>query len=232
MFVIVAATILAIVLIGFAPTLYLRTRVGGIDQALGNNSLPVHLVVHGVVLTAWFSLLLIQPSLVATGNRRMHMRLGLLGIAVAVGVVATGVYTLMQYVVRMKAVGQVLKATPDQVEAAMKQFAVPVIVGDSLALLVFVILFSAAIYWRAKPVAHKRLMLLSSLFILGPAFSSVRPVGETLDPLLGHEAPWLFSPGYVSPRSCGSTTRPRDDFSALLCGEPVFSPLLLDWRAP
>jgi hypothetical protein len=85
MFVVLAAAILAVVLIAFTPTLYLRTRVGPMDVALQHAELPLHLVVHGVVLTAWFSLLLIPPLLIAAGIRRAHMRLGLVGVAVAVG---------------------------------------------------------------------------------------------------------------------------------------------------
>src|SRR5262245_42395353 len=98
MFVILAAAILAVVLVAFAPTLYLRSRVGPMDVALQHADLPLHLVVHGIALTAWFSLLLIQPWLIAVGNRRLHMRLGLFGVVAAVGVVATGIYTLVQFV--------------------------------------------------------------------------------------------------------------------------------------
>jgi len=195
MFVALTAAILAVVLIAFTPTLYLRTRVGPMDVALQHSDLPRHLMVHGVVLTAWFSLLLIQPLLVAAGNRRAHMRLGVLGFAIAAGVVATGVYTLVQFVPRLIAVARARGARADQMEAVIKQVAVPIVVGDSIALLVFVILFGAAIYWRAKPVIHKRLMVLSSLFILGPAFSETRPVGATLGQVLGSDAPWFVFAG-------------------------------------
>src|SRR6185436_12010738 len=57
-FVCMAALLLATVLVGFAPSFYLRAYFGA-------PPLPTYLQLHGVVLTAWFLLFFVQTSLVA-----------------------------------------------------------------------------------------------------------------------------------------------------------------------
>ena len=54
----------------------------------------MHLYVHGVALTAWFALALIQPWLIESGRITLHRRLGIVGVSLAIGVVITGLWTL------------------------------------------------------------------------------------------------------------------------------------------
>jgi hypothetical protein len=69
-----AALLLATVLVGFAPSFFLRAY-------FGTPPLPMYLQLHGVVLTAWFLLFFVQTSLIAShkpsspiGHRRRSAR--------------------------------------------------------------------------------------------------------------------------------------------------------------
>lgn len=53
--------------VGFSPTFYLRNLP---------EPLPVHLIIHGVVNSAWVMLFLVQALLIATHRRRWHIALG------------------------------------------------------------------------------------------------------------------------------------------------------------
>src|SRR3954466_5263426 len=68
-----SALLLVIVFVGFAPTYYLRPAAA--------RPLPIYLHLHGAALTLWFSLLLVQTGLIASGRRALHRRLGLGGAA-------------------------------------------------------------------------------------------------------------------------------------------------------
>ena len=78
--------LLALVLIGFAPTLYLRT--------LGNPPpIPFYLHVHGMILTGWYTVLVVQAWLIRRGHPALHRTLGYWMAAYGVVVIA-GIYTI------------------------------------------------------------------------------------------------------------------------------------------
>jgi len=72
-----AAVLLAIVLIGFSPTFYLRAWLATEDLPQGLQALPVYLNVHGAIVTAWFLLFFTQTVLVASQRVDIHRRLGI-----------------------------------------------------------------------------------------------------------------------------------------------------------
>ena len=82
---IAAAVALLAVLVGFAPSFYLKF----VFQR--PPALTVLLVVHGVVMTAWFALFVVQAQLAASRNLRLHRRLGTGGVALAAAVLVRGV---------------------------------------------------------------------------------------------------------------------------------------------
>jgi hypothetical protein len=193
LFVTLAFVMLAIVVVAFIPTLYLRTSLPISDTMLGHRTMPVHLFVHGAILTAWFVLFVVQTWLVASGNTRLHRRLGIVAALNAIAVVASSAYTIVQLTPRAFAAIQASGAPPDRIERVFEQAIVPIVVGDSVSLLVFVLLVGAAIYWRNRPATHKRLMLLASVMILGPAFADARPVGRALALFLPPGVPYIAS---------------------------------------
>src|SRR5262245_46184412 len=101
-FMALAVLMFLIVIAAFTPTLYLRQLFGMTDYATGGLELPGHLLAHGVLLTAWFALLVAQAGLIAAERTAVHMRLGAAGIAVAIGLVATSVLTLTRLVSRVQ----------------------------------------------------------------------------------------------------------------------------------
>src|SRR5688572_16328732 len=78
-----------IVLAGFARTYYLKPFFGTPDLS----GRIVHL--HGIVMTAWVVLFVVQISLVATRRTRIHQRFGILGAILAALVVIVGVLTAL-----------------------------------------------------------------------------------------------------------------------------------------
>src|SRR5512140_2059096 len=66
-FVVMAGTLVAIVAAGFAPSFYLRAFSADPSGAV-QRALPTHIVAHGIALTLWFALFLVQTTLVASGR--------------------------------------------------------------------------------------------------------------------------------------------------------------------
>jgi hypothetical protein len=200
LFVALSIVILAVVVIAFAPTLYPRPTLSRTDTLLGNPRIPTYFVAHGAILTAWFALFVLQTWLVASRNTGLHRRLGVLGVVTAAAVVASGAFTLVRFVPRVIGAIHAGGRSGDQTEAAVQQIAVPIVVGDSIALLAFALFVTVAVYWRRRRAIHKRLMLLASVTIMGPAFSTVRPVGRTLTMIMRAELPCVS--GFFEFGSC------------------------------
>ncbi len=147
-----AAAIAALVVFaGFARTYYLKSAFGTPDLSTLKH-------VHGVVMTAWFTLFLVQVRLVATGRTPLHRKVGTFGVILAALVVIVGTATAL---VAAKA-----GSTPGPPPLVF--LAIPL--GD---MLVFLALISAAILYRRRGDFHKRLMLLATLSILTAAIARV-----------------------------------------------------------
>ncbi len=147
-----AALVAALVVFtGFSRSYYLKAFFD--SPALP--SLLVHL--HGIVMTLWFALFLVQARLIATHRTQLHRKLGLAGIGLAVLVVVVGCFTA---IVAAKA-GRAPPGPPPLVFLAIP-------LGD---MVVFAILFTLAIQFRRLPDFHKRLMLLASLSMLTAAIA-------------------------------------------------------------
>lgn len=170
-FVGVAVVLLALVAVGFSRSFYLRPVLGTVDRF--GPSLPGYLVVHGMTLTAWYLLFAAQTLLVLTGRRGLHRQLGMAGVVVAVAVVVTSLIVMRSVVARVAVDGA-------QVPARL----VFVIVSDFWLLIAFSLLVGVAIHWRRRLETHKRLMLIASAFLVGPAFAVGRPIGQALVPFL------------------------------------------------
>jgi hypothetical protein len=165
-----------IVLAGFGRTFYAR----GLFEV---PPLPSRLVyAHGVLMTMWVVLFIIQIRFIAAKRVRIHQRLGYAAIGLAALIIATGVPTA----VRAAKYGSF--STPPGVPP-LAFLAVPM-----FDLLMFALLFGAAIYYRRRPSAHKSLMLLTAVNFLPPAVARVpMPALAALGPL------WFFGfPGALA----------------------------------
>src|SRR6185295_8722883 len=49
------------------------------------------IIVHGSLMTAWMLLAVVQPLLVGTGRKRLHMKFGMFGVALAASMILVGV---------------------------------------------------------------------------------------------------------------------------------------------
>jgi len=146
-----AIAAIAIVFVGFAPTFYLKGVFAG-------PALTTLKIVHGLVMSAWFALFLVQVRLVAKGNTMTHRKLGLVGIALAVVVVALGLST---GIASARAGVTPLPELPPLAFLIM-----PV-----AEMVVFATLFIAAIAMRKHSAWHKRFMLVASIAMLAPALA-------------------------------------------------------------
>jgi hypothetical protein len=180
-FLVMAIVLFVPVAIGFGPTLFLRPWSGARDPLGG--PFPIHLIVHGVVLSAWYLLFIVQTTLVAAHRVDLHRQLGVIGVGIAAAVVIASTVTLVKFVPRATALSIPLAQV------------VPVEFGDLAALVLFALFVTSAVYLRRDAAAHKRLMFLAASSIVGPAFSSVRPIGRALDP-------WLPGSGLLFTIAC------------------------------
>jgi hypothetical protein len=101
------------------------------------------------------------------------MRLGFAGGLLAVAVVISSLVTMREVVQRVAAAGVDLRPR-----------AVPITVSDFWVLVAFALLVGAAVLFRRRAATHKRLMLLASVMLIGPALSTVRPIGRVFVPYL------------------------------------------------
>jgi hypothetical protein len=157
-FLAMSVVLLAIVLVGFGRTLYLRAF-------FDVPAIPPRAYVHGIILTAWFALFCCQAALVATGRPGLHRRLGVLSALVAVAVIVGNVSVLAGISPRLRAVLE-----DGCVDAA---FIVRAIWGDFTSTVVFAAFVSLALLFRHRGEVHRRLMLLASASIIGPALGRI-----------------------------------------------------------
>jgi hypothetical protein len=139
-----------IILLGFSRTYYLK----GLFDAPAMPSLLVHF--HGLIMTSWVVLFVVQVMLVATHRTKTHQRLGVAGAYLAALVFVVGSLTGLYASAR--------GSTPGL--PALQFLIVPL--GD---MFVFAILIGTALYFRRKLPIHKRLMLLGAISLLAPAIA-------------------------------------------------------------
>lgn len=164
--------LLASVLFGFAPTFFL----GPLFSA---PPLPLYLVFHGVVLTAWFSWLVLQSWLVRSRNTALHRKTGWVGAGIAAVMVVAAPIADFYAVERLQALGLTFESDMSAVPGLglsnieMLPFVSNVIWGNLAMITVFQLLFWAAIIYRKKPEVHKRLILMASFAIMAPAVARI-----------------------------------------------------------
>jgi hypothetical protein len=167
-----SVVLLSFLLFGFAPTLYLRAFTDP-------EPIPAYLHVHGVVLTSWYVWLVVQTSMVRTGRTATHRRLGVIGGLIGAAVVIAGPMATLGVVGRLRAAGfdwdtDMSAAGALGVEGVpMLNFASQVVWANFASLAVFAGLLTAAILLRRTPQAHKRLIVLASITIVGPALARI-----------------------------------------------------------
>ena len=128
---------------------YFRTYYGSFlfDVPSVANSL-VHL--HAGVMSAWVIFFTVQVALIRTKNVKIHMTMGLAGIALAILVVIVGMATAYD--------AQLVRgAAPPGVDPRAF-FILPL--SD---MFLFAVFFTGAVYYRKRAAEHKSLMLMTAV---------------------------------------------------------------------
>ncbi len=159
-FPIMSLLLLAIVLKGFGPSCFFRDRTST-EGGFGSDGLPLYLIIHGLVMSTWMLLLVVQTGLVQTKNVKAHMTLGWAGLIVALLVIPTGILAMNGFGPRLLALGV---PPPVLREGLSLLFWI-----DVFSLILFPSLIGAAVYYRKKTAWHKRLMLYAGFTVLTPA---------------------------------------------------------------
>ena len=146
-YVVVGLVAVAVVVIGFGP--------GIIATPTKRYAAPTPLIwIHSVVFSCWLGLYLGQTILVRAGDRRLHRRLGWVGVPIAIAMVVMGYLVTIAQGRR----GFALWWDPDGHADVLADLVFPL--GD---LLTFTVLVGAAFVWRRQPQTHKRLMVLATV---------------------------------------------------------------------
>lgn len=134
--------------------------------------MPSSTHLHAALMTAWLVLYIVQGTLAATGKLSIHRKLGWAGAALAALVVATGFNTGITTL----SVGRVPPFF-DQPYFLALTFCQSITFG---------LLVSAAIVNRKRTDWHRRLMLVTMIVLLEPAFGRLLPL-----PLMGTWFVWV-----------------------------------------
>jgi hypothetical protein len=148
-----AIAIVLLMLAGFARTYYLKF-------AFGTPPLRALLHVHGLVMTAWFVLFLVQARLVAGRRIELHRNLGMFGALLAVAVVVLGATVAIT--------GARLGHAPAGAPPPLLFMAIPL--GQ---ISMFALFVGAALWFRRRSDIHKRLMLLSCVGLITAAITRI-----------------------------------------------------------
>lgn len=174
-FAVFAAIFLIAVIVGFGPTFYLKPFF---------NTPPIArsvIWIHGFVMSAWVTLFIAQVYFISAKKIKLHQKLGFVGCLLAVVLVTTGM------ILTIAAAKYGSASSPPNIPP-LSFMIVPF--GD---IIVFSILFGAAVYLRKRAAEHKRLIFLTMICLLPPAIGRF-PGGmtESLGPIWFYGLPTLI----------------------------------------
>lgn len=135
---------LIVVFWGFAPSFYLSRFY------IDSESLPLHLIIHGVAFTIWTILYAVQVVLIRTNRFEIHKILGVFGLVVMLVMIPTGIFP---------SIYKVYAGTTSVDSAGHNVFRL----GTGY------VLFGLAYFYRKKSFYHKRLMLGCMVMLMSAA---------------------------------------------------------------
>ena len=152
-----AIAIAVIVVVGFARTYYLK-------PLFATPILPLAIHIHGALFTAWVLLFVAQTSLVVADRTDLHRQLGVVGALLALSMIVSGAALAIESArLGRPALGALAGASP--------LFVLVIPLGS---VVVFTIFVGLGLYYRRRPAAHKRLMLLATIALLPPPLARIR----------------------------------------------------------
>jgi hypothetical protein len=212
-FVAMASLAVVTVFVGFAPTFYLRSSYNP------NRELSILLYLHGIVMSTWIILFLVQTVVLVRGSRALHQRLGwFAGCIAGAMVVLVGAAVIEQ-------MRRVPPDPPPPIALALSAF-------DIIA---FVILVSSALCLRRRSEWHKRLMLSATIVLLGAPIFRILLHTTTLDPAKMLIVQFLATDCFFLPCCAYDMLARRRIHPAYLCAfvliilEQIAQPLAIAW---
>lgn len=154
-----ALVIATVVVAGFGPKLDVRLLHPSSPR-------PPILYFHAAVFTSWIILFMLQAALIATGNVKLHRKVGVLGFALGVTLAITGVATAIA-MTRF----HTLEGHPDP-----SPF-LSISLNDMIEYSFF---FGLAIYWRKRSEFHRRLMFIATCTLMSAAVGRLMPASLPL----------------------------------------------------
>jgi hypothetical protein len=167
-----ALLIFTLVVIGFAPTWFLR---GELRTARPLHALAPLVILHGSLFTSWIALFVTQAGLISARQHKLHMKLGLATVTLGATMVVVGLLT---------AVHEVVAGDGPPGIAPLSFFAIPL--GD---MIVFAGLVAGGFLTRRDPQTHKRLMMCATALMLQPGIGRM----EFIPNFLGAETTSLIA---------------------------------------
>ncbi len=137
------------ILMGFGPEVVHRLRTHA-------RPYPAVIHVHAALFVAWLVLLTAQVVLVRTRRTHLHMKLGRAGLVLAPLMVVIGAAAVV---------------VSDRLHAGRPGSNSAFLSIQLADLLNFAVMAAAAFGWRRIPSAHKRLILLATIFIANAGFT-------------------------------------------------------------
>lgn len=137
------------------------------------------IVAHGIAMTLWMVLYMVQPWLIARRSHKLHMKVGMFGAGLAALIVVLGIFTAIQ----------AAKAAPP--EAMIWGLDYPHFLAiPFFAILAFGGFVSVAVWKKRKPAIHRASMLMATLCALTAALNRIDVfnnwyIGTTLDTIFG-----------------------------------------------
>jgi hypothetical protein len=135
----VALAMLLLSIVGFSDNLFT-------DIGQESNSDP-KFIIHGVLWFAWFGLLLVQSRLIRIRDVKAHMKWGLAGMFIAIGLSISTIYVFISKGFH-----------------GLKFYEIV----NRLSFISFLFLVALAYMQRKQPALHKRYLFLASVYNLGP----------------------------------------------------------------
>lgn len=139
--------------------------------------------IHGACIGLWFLLFLVQSLLIASKNRRIHLKLGWAALVIGLGVVVTGPWV---------ATRSVIVHSPNMPIVGMLYSQFLLVLYVEIAL--FTVFATVGVWMRRKPRIHRPAMLMASMSLLSPATSRMPFLGSVFG-----DAGWvrIFGPVFL-----------------------------------
>jgi hypothetical protein len=121
------------------------------------SGVSIHAHAHGIAMSAWVVLLIAQAYLIGTHRQAIHRRLGKVSyLLVPIMIVATLSFAHMRLL-----------------EDGLTDDRLYILYIQLHLLILFVIAYGFAIYWRHTPALHMRFMICTALPLIDPALARI-----------------------------------------------------------